>query len=87
MLEETPWQSEAWKKKYPMVRDLMNGADNHNYLIGNLCLGSSRWRGIKGSINLANRNGDKNIHSDDLQKLKPVMVPWYPIPIDEIGSY
>ena len=34
MLTETDWESEAWQKKYPMVRDLFNGNDNRNYLVG-----------------------------------------------------
>jgi hypothetical protein len=87
MLAETPWQSEAWQKKYPMIRDLMNGGDNHNYLTGNLFLGSGSWGGVGRALSLANRSGDKNIHGEKLQELKPYIVPWYPIPIDEIGTY
>jgi hypothetical protein len=87
VLEETPWQSEAWKKKYPMVRDLMNGSDNHNYLTGNLLLGSGDRGKVGRSINLANRSGDKTVHGETLQEIKPYIVPWYPIPIDEIGTY
>jgi len=87
VLEETPWQPGAWKKKHPMVRDLMNGSDNHNYLIGNLFLGSGSWGGVGRAMSLANRSGDKNVHGETLSEIKPYTVPWHPIPIDEIGSY
>jgi len=87
MLAETDWQSEAWKTKYPMVRSLMNGDDNHNYLVGNLRLGSGSWGGVSRALSLANRDGSGDVHGDTLDALKPHLVPWHPIPLDEIGPY
>ena len=87
MLAETPWQSEAWRKKYPMVRDLMNGDDNRNYLVGNLRLGSGSWGGVSRALSLANRDGGGDVHGDTLDELKPHLVPWHPIPLDLIGPY
>jgi hypothetical protein len=87
MLAETPWQSEAWRMKYPMVRDLMNGDDNHNYLVGNLQLGSGGWGGVGRAISLANRRGSTDVHGETLQELEAHTVPWYPIPLKVIGPY
>ncbi len=87
MLEEAPWQSEAWRKKYPMVRDLMNGDDNHNYLVGNLQLGAGGWGGVGRAISLTNRRGSTDVHGETLQELEAHTVPWYPIPLKVIGPY
>lgn len=87
ILAATEWQSEAWKTKYPMVRDLMNGDDNHNYLVGNLRLGSGSWGGVGHAISLANREGDRDVHAGTLENVRPHLVPWYPIPLDRIGPY
>ena len=87
MLAETDWKSEAWRKKYPMVRDLLNGNDNHNYLIGNLLLGAGDWGSVGRAMNLGNRTGSKDTHGATLAELKPHLVPWYPIPVELIGPY
>jgi hypothetical protein len=86
-LEETPWQSEAWRQKYPMVRDLYDGNDNHNFLVGNRRLGSGSWGEVKAALSFANIEGDKSFHAESLDSVKPHLVPWYPIPIDQIGPY
>ncbi len=87
MLAETDWQGQAWRQKYPMVRDLLNGNNNHNYLVGNLRMGNGSWGGVGRAISLANRVGDTNVHGNKLADLKPFIAPWYPIPIDLIGPY
>ena len=87
MLAETDWESEAWQKKYPMVRDLLNGNDNHNYLVGNLQLGSGGWGGVGRAISIGNRTGSKDVHGETLAELRPHIVPWYPIPVELIGPY
>jgi hypothetical protein len=87
MLTDTDWKSEAWRKKYPMVRDLLNGDDNHNYLVGNLQLGSGDWGGVGRAINLGNRTGSKDVHGATLAELKPHLSPWYQIPVELIGPY
>jgi len=87
MLEETPWQSEKWRKKYPMVRDLLNGDDNHNYLVDNQSLGSGGWGSVKRAKMFANTWGDTTFHGENLISIKSFFVPWHPIPIDHIGPY
>lgn len=87
LLEETDWTSDAWQRKYFMLRDLMNGDDNHNYLVGNVQLGSGQWGGVQRAILLANRRGPENVHGETLEELAPHVVPWYPIPLDAIGPY
>jgi hypothetical protein len=87
MLAETDWKSKAWQKKYPMLRDLLNGTDNHNYLVGNLLLGAGEWGRVGRAINLGNRTGSKDVHGATLAELKPHLVPWYPIPVELIGPY
>jgi len=87
MLAETDWKSEAWRKKYPMVRDLLNGNDNHNFLVGNLLLGAGGWGGVGRAINLGNRTGSRDVHGATLAELQPHLVPWYPIPVELIGPY
>ena len=87
MLAETDWKSEAWQKKYPMVRDLLNGTDNRNYLVGNLQLGTGDRGGVGRAINLGNRTGSKDVQGATLAELQPHLVPWYPIPVELIGPY
>lgn len=87
VLEGTNWKSEAWGKKYPMVRDLFNGDDNHNYLADNVRLGSGSWGVVEGAVVLANREGSGDVHGESLSALKSVLAPWHPIPLDQIGPY
>lgn len=87
VLAETDWQSDAWRKKYPMVRDLLNGDDNHVYLVDNLRLGSGAWGGVDRAIPFANRDGDKNFHGETLESVRSVLVPWHKIPVELIGPY
>ena len=87
LLAETDWKSEAWQKKYPMVRDLLNGDDNRNYLVGNVLLGAGKWSGVGRAVTLGNRTGSKDVHGASLAELKPHLAPWYPIPIELIGPY
>lgn len=87
MLAETPWESEAWQKKYPMVKDLLNGNDNHNYLVDNLRLGTGVMGNVRHAISFSNRNGDKTFHGKSLEEIKTKLVPWHPIPIERIGPY
>jgi len=86
-LNATDWTTPAWQKKYPMVRDLMNGDDNTNYVLDNQKLGQGQWRGIKGGTAFANRDGDKAFRATSLKSFTSVLVPWHPIPIDHIGPY
>jgi hypothetical protein len=87
VLSETDWQSESWTRKYPMVRDLLNGHDNQNYLAGNLLLGSGDWGGVNRGIMFANRQGSKEFHAEDRESIRPVMFPWHSIPLERIGPY
>ena len=87
MLASTDWKSEKWREKYPMVRDLMNGDDNYNYLVDNLRMGSGAWGKARDVVRFANRDGDKALHANELKVLKPHLVPWRAIPLDAIGPY
>jgi hypothetical protein len=84
-LNETPWQSPAWRKKYPMVRDLLNGDDNRNYLVGNLQLGGGQWGGVRHAVGLANTRGSVDVHGRPLSELKAHLLPWQTIPLALIG--
>jgi hypothetical protein len=85
VVQQAPWRSDAWRQKYPMVRDLFNGNDNCNFLVGNRRFGSGLWGDNK--VSFANIEGDNNFHGESLDSVKPYLVPWYPIPIDRIGPY
>jgi hypothetical protein len=87
MLEQTDWKSDAWQKKYPMLRDLMNGDDNHNYLADNQRFGSGQWGAVGGAVTFANVEGNKYFHANTLESVKAVLVPWHPIPLELIGPY
>ncbi len=87
MLEETDWQSAAWQEKYPKVRDLFNGDDNTDYLVDNQRFGTGTWGGVENGTMFLNREGSADFHGDTLESVKSVLVPWHPIPIDEIGQY
>jgi len=87
VLAETDWQSQAWQKKYPMVRYLFDGGNNHNYLVDNQRMGSGSWGGVGRAISFGNRDGDKSFHGETLKSIKSVLVPWHPIPVDLIGPY
>ncbi len=87
MLNTTPWKSEAWQRRYPKVRNQLEGDDNHNYLVGNLRLGLGKWGSVGRGVFLANREGDSEVHGNTVESLKPLLFPWYPIPIDRIGLY
>jgi hypothetical protein len=87
LLEETPWQSEPWQDKYPMVRDLFNGDDNANYLVDNVRLGSGTWGEVNGGVYFLNREGSTDFHGETLPSIKGFLVPWHPIPLDRIGPY
>jgi len=87
VLEETDWQSEAWRKKYPMVRDLLRGDDNHNFLVDNQLLGPGSWGKVDRSISFANTVAVPDFQGETLELLKPLIVPWHMIPIDTIGCY
>jgi len=87
VLAETDWQSEAWKRKYPMLRDLFNGDDNRTLLAGNLLLGPGEWGGVSRGIMFANREGDREFHAKDLDSIRPFVFPWQSIPLERIGPY
>ncbi len=87
MLAGTPWQSEAWQAKYPMVRDLLNGNDNRNYIADNRQFGSGEWGEIRHAVMYANRDKGRKVPQASLEALQPLVVPWHPIPVNMIGPY
>ena len=87
VLAETDWQSEAWRTKYPKVRDLLRGDDNHNYLVDNLRLGSGTMGEVERAVTFANVEGDPAFRLERLDAVPPLLVPWHAIPVDRIGPY
>jgi hypothetical protein len=87
MLETTPWQSEAWQKKYPMVKDLANAADNRNSITDNRIYGPGNMGTASPKNFFANQKQEASVKCDSLQDLKPLILPWHPIPLDLIGPY
>ena len=87
VLAETDWQSEAWRAKYPMVRDLLRGDDNHNYLADNLRLGSGALGDVERAVTFANVEGEPSFTAERIDAVKPLLVPWHAIPVDLIGPY
>lgn len=87
ILAEVPWQSEAWQKKYPMLKSLLDGDDNHNYLLDNLRLGAGKWGGVSRAISFANQCDDQKLNYTDLKSLKSLLKPWHQIPLELIGTY
>ncbi len=87
VLAETDWQSEAWRTKYPKVRELLRGDDNHNYLVDNLRLGSGSMGEVERAVTFANAEGDPAFPLKGLDSVKPLLVPWHAIPVDLIGPY
>ena len=87
VLTETDWKSKVWREKYPMVRDLLNGDDNHNYLVDNQRFGTGSWGGVSGGVTFANKDGAKDFHGETLKSVKSALPPWRPIPLDLIGPY
>lgn len=87
VLASTPWQSEPWQRKYPKVRELFRGDDNHNYLADNRRFGPGAWGGVHRAIQLNNVAGDGDIRVSRLEEVWPLLVPWRPIPLDRIGPY
>lgn len=87
MLAETDWKSDAWRKKYPMVHNLLNGDDNHNYLVDNRRFGTGTWGGVGRAVLFANTDADKSFHAPTRESVKSLLVPWHPIPVDRIGPY
>jgi len=86
-LEGTDWKSEKWQKRYPMLRDLYNGDDNHNFLVDNQRFGYGDWGQVDEAIGFANIEGSENFHGTTTGSIKSFVVPWHPIPIDHIGPY
>jgi len=86
-LQKADWQSSAWQKMYPKLRDLFNGEDNGNYLADNQQFGAGVWHEITDSLAVANLRGDESFHGRTNEALKSVLAPWHPIPVDLIGPY
>jgi len=86
-LEGVEWTSDEWQNKYPMLRDLYNGDDNHNYLVDNQRFGYGTWGHVDEAISFANREGSENFHGSTAGSIKSFVLPWHPIPIDYIGPY
>jgi hypothetical protein len=86
-LETTEWRSDAWQKKYPRLKTLMSGSDNHNYIACNLFLGSGAMGNVSGSVKLANKRGSADIHAGSLDDIVESLPPWLSVPVSEIGRY
>jgi hypothetical protein len=86
-LNTTNWQSDAWKKKYPKIATLLDGANNHNYFIANTLVNVKKTKSVKAGIFIADREIKSNDKIKTLDDTKKFVTPWAPIPFDEIGPY
>lgn len=86
-LNKVDWQSEAWQKKYPRVRDIMDREGHSNYLADNQQFGAGAWHGVANSMNVANVRGPEDFHGESLNSIKYFLSPWHQIPVDLIGPY
>ncbi|EDM29459.1 hypothetical protein LNTAR_16953 [Lentisphaera araneosa HTCC2155] len=86
-LKAVDWKSEAWQKKYPRVRDIMDREGHSNYLADNQQFGTGDWHGVANSMNVANIRGPEDFHGESLNSIKYFLSPWHQIPVDLIGPY
>ena len=87
VLKKADWESATWQKRYPMLKDLLNGDNSHNYMGDNRRFGITKLGQVKAGVVFADAEGSPDLHGETLASVKTVMVPWHPIPIDKIGPY
>jgi len=87
LLKSTPWQSEKWLKKYPMLKTLMPHNNNCDYIIDNTQLGKGSWGGIFNAKTFLSTRGSKDFHLKSLDNIESQIQPWHPIPYTKIGNY
>ena len=89
VLKTVDWKSKKWTTQYPMLANLLDGTDNHNWLIGNLAIKSDGKSEIAMArqVCLDNIVEKLTVKGSTLADFKKYMRPWYPIPLDKIGNY
>ena len=84
-IDKVPWQSEAWIRKYPRLRDLLGKEEKHNYFADNILLGASTFGSLPNGVYLNNNPSDSKFRFTTLADLKKALPPWRSIPLDQIG--
>lgn len=87
-LKRVDWQSEEWMRRYPMLRHLIDGPSDRNFLADNLGLNVEKLH-IRFSDNMASLNDRQGVAPSpvSLGDVREYLVPWHPIPLDSIGPY
>ncbi len=87
-MHTTDWQSKFWQQKYPALKNLLTDADI-NYAIDNLAINAESLvlRKSKRFELLNNRLMKSEKHPSVADDYKDYLVPWHPIPVDQIGLY
>jgi hypothetical protein len=87
-MHTTDWQSKFWQQKYPALINLLTNADI-NYAIDNLAINAESLvlRKSKRFEFLNNRLVKCEKHPLVADDYKDYLVPWRPIPVNQIGLY
>jgi hypothetical protein len=84
LLETVKWNTPEWLKMYPMLKDLLNGKNNHNYFFGNMIINTPVIKAVNRGVFLNNISKEVTNRRYSLTELKEFTTPWNPIPIDKI---
>jgi parallel beta-helix repeat protein len=87
-MHTTEWQSELWQSRYPALKNLLTNADI-NFASDNLAINaqsltirtSKRFEILNNLILKTDKHPSKPVD------YKPYLVPWHPVPVDQIGPY
>ena len=88
MARGSDWQSKFWQQKYPALINLLTDADINN-AIDNLAINAESLvlRKSKRFELLNNRLVKSEKHPLVADDYKDYLVPWHPIPVNQIGLY
>ena len=87
-LNRVDWQSSAWMSRYPMLKHLIDGPSDRNFLADNLGINVEKLHS-RFSDNMAVLNDREDVTPSPvtLKDVRKYLVPWHPIPLDSIGPY
>jgi len=87
-MHSTDWQSELWQRKYPALKQLFTGADinyaTDNVVINAKSLALRESKRFEFMNNLLMKSENHPVAATDF---KEYLVPWHPVPVDQIGLY
>ncbi|MEI6677087.1 MAG: right-handed parallel beta-helix repeat-containing protein [Mariniphaga sp.] len=87
-MHTTNWQSDFWQRRYPALKQLLSDPDR-NYTIDNVVINAESLF-LRKSQRFQTLNNQLLKTADHLKSavdFKPYLVPWHPVPVDEIGPY